>query len=166
MLEKNGVPTQDDIKKRMPPEARLKKGPVAMIECFQNIPCNPCSTACRRGAIQEFSDINDLPKINHDICNGCGLCISRCPGLAIFVIDETYSEAEASISLPYEFLPLPGAGDRVYLLNRSGKIVGTGTVLKVRNGKYEDKTPVVTVSVPKSLTMVVRNIRVEGGELA
>ena len=107
MLEKNGVPTQDDIKKRMPPEARLKKGPVAMIECFQNIPCNPCSTACRRGAIQEVSVINDLPKINHDICNGCGLCISRCPGLAIFVIDETYSEAEASISLPYEFLPLP-----------------------------------------------------------
>ena len=51
-------------------------------------------------------------------------------------------------------------------MNRSGKIVGTGTVLKVRNGKYEDKTPVVTVSVPKSLTMVVRNIRVEGGELA
>ena len=163
MLEKNGVPTLDDIKKRIPPEKRLKKGAVAMIECFQNIPCNPCSTACKRGAIQEFSDINDLPQINFDVCTGCGLCISRCPGRAIFVIDETYSPEEAAISLPYEFLPLPEKGDRVDLLNRSGQKVGIGTVLNVRNGKYEDKTPVVKVAVPKDMIMVVRNIRV-GGE--
>lgn len=162
MLDKNGVPTQDNIEKRIPPESRRKMGAVAMIECFQNIPCNPCSTACKRGAIQEFSDINDLPKIDYDICNGCGLCISRCPGLAIFVIDETYSDAETSISLPYEFLPLPEARDQVDLLNRNGEKVGTGTVLKVRNGKYEDKTPVVIVAVPKRFSMVVRNIRVEG----
>jgi Fe-S-cluster-containing hydrogenase component 2 len=100
--------------------------------------------------------------VNFDNCNGCGLCISKCPGLAIFVIDETYSETQATVSLPFEFLPLPHEGEEVDLLDRSGKKVGKGKVLKVRNGKYEDRTPVITVAVPKELSMVVRNIKVGG----
>ncbi|WP_422446812.1 4Fe-4S binding protein [Thermoanaerobacterium sp. DL9XJH110] len=164
MLSKNGIATADDLISRMPPAERRKKGPVVMIECFQRIPCNPCFTACKRGAIQEFKDINDTPTVDYDKCNGCGLCISKCPGLAIFVIDETYSENEATVSLPFEFLPLPLEGEEVDLLDRSGKKVGRGKVLKVRNGKYEDKTPVITVTVPKELSMVVRNIKVGGDE--
>ncbi|MDI3480948.1 MAG: hypothetical protein PWQ97_603 [Tepidanaerobacteraceae bacterium] len=164
MLKTCGIPTEEELASRIPPKDRRKKGPVVMIECFQKIPCNPCFTACKRGAIQKFEDINDLPSIDFDKCNGCGLCISKCPGLAIFVIDETYSEDEATVSLPFEFLPLPREGEEVDLLDRSGKKVGRGRVLKVRNGKYEDRTPVITVTVPKGLSMVVRNIRV-GGDL-
>lgn len=162
MLAVNGIPTAEDLATRIPPKERLAKGPVVMIECFQNIPCNPCTKACKHNAIQPMKDINELPTINFDNCNGCGLCVSKCPGLAIFVIDETYSETEATVSLPFEFLPLPEAGQEVDLLDRAGKKVGRGKVLKVRNGKYEDKTPVITVIVPKELSMVVRNIRVGG----
>lgn len=162
MLCTKGIPTTEDLATRIPPEERRRKGPVVMIECFQKIPCNPCYTACKHGAIQKFEDINDLPSVNFDNCNGCGLCISKCPGLAIFVIDETYSETQATVSLPFEFLPLPHEGEEVDLLNRSGKKVGKGKVLKVRNGKYEDRTPVITVAVPKELSMVVRNIKVGG----
>lgn len=162
MLATDGIPTAEELAPRIPPAERLKKGSVAVIECFQKIPCNPCFTACKIGAIQEFKDINDLPAIDYEKCTGCGLCISKCPGLAIFVVDETYSETEATVSLPFEFLPLPAEREEVDVLDRSGKTVGRGKVIKVRNGKYEDRTLVITVAVPKELSMVVRNIRVGG----
>ncbi len=34
------------------------------------------------------------------------VCVSNCPGLSIVVVDETYSEKEALVKIPYEFLPL------------------------------------------------------------
>lgn len=158
MICKTGVPTKEDLQKVVPSAERLAKGPVAVIECFQSIPCNPCYTACKRGAIKEFRDINDLPEIDHDLCNGCGLCVSKCPGLAIFIIDETYSEKEALVKLPYEFVPLPKEGDTVKAMDREGRVVGEARVVKIQNGKYEDRTPVISVAVPKELSMVVRNI--------
>ena len=51
MLGKTGVPTMEDVKGITPPEDRLNRGPVAVIECFQKIPCNPCYTKCISGAI-------------------------------------------------------------------------------------------------------------------
>ncbi len=160
MLEKTGVATQKDLEKVMPSKERLKKGPVAVIECFQRIPCNPCYTSCKVGAIKELvEDINDIPELDEDKCIGCGLCVSKCPGLAIFIVDETYSKDEAKIMLPYEFLPLPEEGQIVDALNREGKVVGKARVLQVKNGKYEDKTPVISIAVPKRLSMEVRNIR-------
>lgn len=159
MIEKTGVPTPQDLWKVFPPKERLEKGPVAIIECFQQIPCDPCYTACKKEAIQEFEDINDLPQIDFEICNGCGLCISRCPGLCIFIVDQTYSEKGVLIKLPFEFLPLPEEGEEVDALNRKGEVVSKAKVVKVQNGRYEDKTPVISILVPKELSMEVRNIR-------
>ena len=61
MLEKTGVPTKENIESVTPSKERLSKGPVALIECFQEIPCNPCYTSCKKGAIKELIDINDRP---------------------------------------------------------------------------------------------------------
>jgi len=47
MLEKTGIATQEMVMNVFPSIERINKGPVAVIECFQNIPCNPCQTACR-----------------------------------------------------------------------------------------------------------------------
>ena len=132
MLSRTGVATIDDITSILPPEERMKQGPVAIIECFQNIPCNPCATSCAKKAIKEFSDINDRPVIDYDKCNGCGTCISNCPGLAIFVVDETYSDQEALIKIPYEFTPLPSKGQSVDALDREGNKVGKARVVKVQ----------------------------------
>mgnify|MGYP005837658571 CR=1 FL=1 len=162
MLEKTGVPTAADLAGVIPPPERLAKGPVAVIECFQRIPCNPCAAACRQGAIREFADINDLPAIDFEKCNGCALCVSRCPGRAIFVVDETYAANEAVVKLPYEFLPVPAKGEEVALLNREGKVVGRGRVERVQGAGSKDRTLVVWVAVPKELSMEVRHIRAGG----
>jgi Fe-S-cluster-containing hydrogenase component 2/bacterioferritin-associated ferredoxin len=156
MLEKTGVATEQDLAAVIPPKERLAKGPVAVIECFQRIPCNPCQTSCKRGAIKEFEDINDTPEINFDICNGCAVCVSNCPGLSIVVVDETYSDTEALVKIPYEFLPLPEEGSYVTGLDREGKPVCRSKVVKVLNSKAMDKTPLVSLAVPKELSMTVR----------
>ena len=156
MLEKTGIPSRENIEAAAPSAERRKKGPVAVIECYQKIPCDPCGTSCRRGAIKEMADINDTPELNEEKCNGCGVCVSNCPGLAIFVIDESYSETEALVSLPYEFLPLPAEGQYVTGLDREGKPVCRARVIKVMNAKSMDRTPVVSLAVPKELSMTVR----------
>ena len=96
----------------LPPKEQWekKKGGYVVIECPKRIPCNPCYTSCPTGAVLPFEDINDTPKIDYSKCTGCGICVSRCPGLACFVIDMTYAEDKAVIKLPYELLPLPERG--------------------------------------------------------
>ncbi len=161
MLAQNGIPTAEDLAQVMPSAERLAKGPVAIAECFQNIPCDPCYHSCKQGAIKPFDDINERPQVDHDKCNGCGMCLMRCPGLAIFVVDETYSENEALVKIPYEFLPLPKPEQVVDAVNRAGKVVGEARVVKVQSGKGMDGTNVVWLAVPKNLSMEVRHFKLK-----
>jgi len=161
MLSQTGVPTIEDLDKVFPSDERLNMGPVAIIECFQNIPCNPCYTACNRNAIKPFKDINDLPNINHQECNGCSLCMSKCPGLAIMVLDMTYNDTEALIKIPYEFLPLPNSKDIVMGLDREGKYICDVRIEKVLNVKSLDRTPIISIAVKKEFAKIIRNIRME-----
>ena len=111
MLIQTGIPDKEAIEAVTPDETRFLKGAVAIAECFQKIPCNPCTKACVKKAIHIEPDINETPKIDFDVCNGCGACMLKCPGLAIFIVDKTYSSTEALIKLPFEFLPLPKKGE-------------------------------------------------------
>ena len=151
----DGVLEIEDV--QVPTEERFQEGPVVVVECVQEIPCNPCVDACSRGAITIEGSINDLPEVDFDRCNGCGLCIANCPGLAIFLVDKTYDEKKALMGLPYEFLPLPETGERVVLLDRTGEVCGEGEIVKVRNAKVQDRTPVVFLAVDKPLAMTVRH---------
>lgn len=162
MLNKTGIPSAEDLKKVYPSEERMRKGPVAIIECFQEIPCNPCTEACKQGAILPMKDINDLPEMEFDKCNGCGVCISRCPGLAIFIVDRSYSPTEAIVRIPYEYVPLPEPGEKVVCLNRAGEEVGCFEVKKVQSGGKKNMTYTIWLIVPQELCMEVRNIRLGG----
>jgi len=142
-----------------PPKEKLSRGPVVVIECTEEIPCNPCETVCKRGAIFVGEPITNPPRIDPEKCNGCGLCIPTCPGLAIFLVDVTYSENEAAISFPYEYLPLPTEGDEVEVVNRKAKVVCKGELLRIRNPKSYDHTPVLTIAVPKKYIDEVRGIK-------
>jgi len=159
MLERTGIPTENDLGKVIPDKKRLAQGPVVIIECFQKIPCDPCAISCKLGAIKPFKDINDLPQVDFDKCTGCGICISSCPGLAIFVIDMNYSEGKSLIKLPHEMLPLPEKGEDVYALDRAGSILGKAKVVRVL--KIKNKTNIISLEVPKSMAMKVRSIKVE-----
>jgi len=152
-----GILEIDDI--AVPPEERLVKGPVAVIECVQNIPCNPCVDACPKGAITIQGSINNVPKIDFEKCNGCSICIANCPGLAIFLVDKSFEKNRATVGMPYEFTPLPQPGEKVILLNRAGEACGEGEVIKVRNAKAQDRTPIVFMAMDPELTMEVRFFR-------
>lgn len=149
---KTGVLTDEQIQK-LTPEL---KGKIAVIECVEDIPCDPCVTACPTGALVLESMV-DIPELIPEKCEGCGLCIAECPGLAIFVIDFDYAADAAVVMLPYEFVPVPKKGEIIDVLDREGKKCGEGEVIKVRT--HKNKTTVISVKVPKGLAMSVRNVR-------
>jgi len=161
MLTSTGIPTKEDLAAVTPSGERFSRGPVALAECFQKIPCNPCADACKRNAIV-LKDINDLPKVDFEKCNGCGTCILQCPGLAIFVVDKTYSESHAVVRLPYEFLPIPQKGQKACGLDRTGEERGWFEVVKVISGGKKNKTVVIWLAVPQDLAMEVRSVRAGG----
>ena len=144
-----------------PSEERIKKGPFPIIECIEKIPCNPCETGCRRGSIKIGKNIVDLPKIDFNLCNSCGVCIVRCPGLAIFMADlrdENYAE----LSIPWELLPLPKKGDKFDGLDRKGEKVCAGEIVSVK--KMKGKTHIVTGKFPKEFIKEVRHFKIVKGE--
>ncbi|MBM3315129.1 4Fe-4S ferredoxin [candidate division WOR-3 bacterium] len=159
---RTGVLAEAGLRRRVgvPSPQRLRLGPVVVVECVERIPCNPCAYACPRGAITLEGELTNLPKVDFSKCNGCTMCIARCPGLAIFVVDATHSREKATVALPYEMLPRPRVGQRVAVLDRAGRPVGTGRVVKVLDARALDRCAVVTVAVPKRLWNRVRGLRV------
>ena len=149
--ERTGILTVKNLQK--PSKEHLCKG-VAILECVQEIPCNPCVDSCPVHAIS-MKDVNAPPVNDFDRCIGCTKCVGVCPGLAIFVVkvkDDT-----AWVTLPYEFVPSPKVGNVVKALDRAGSIQGDAVVTKVVK---QGKTLVLTIEIESRLAMDIRNIKV------
>jgi Fe-S-cluster-containing hydrogenase component 2 len=147
------------IKKKiaMPSKERLEKGPVVIIECDEDIPCDPCVESCKIKAIAKES-LTAAPIVDYEKCTGCGLCVASCPGLAIFVVDCS-REDKALVYIPYEMLPVPQKGDKGDALDRCGEKIGSAEVAKVRKGTRG--TTILGILVEKNLAMNVRSIRIQ-----
>jgi Fe-S-cluster-containing hydrogenase component 2 len=149
--EKTGILSSKDL--QIPSEKQLEKG-VAILECVQEIPCNPCVESCPVHAIS-MKDINAPPVNDYEKCIGCTKCVGVCPGLAIFVIKII--DTKALVTLPYEFVPVPKVGETVQALDRTGSVRGDALVKKVIK---QGKTMVITIEIDRDLAMDIRNIRV------
>ena len=155
-VRKMGYLEFEDIPEDMfPSEERMKEGPSPVIECTEKIPCNPCETSCPKGAIKIGENIVDLPKIDYHLCSGCGICVIKCPGLAIFLAE--LKEGSARLSIPWELMDIPEAGGKFDGLNRKGEKVCEGEIVAVR--KMRDKTHIVTGKFPGEFIKEVRHFK-------
>jgi len=139
------------------PGVTHKAGIHPVMECTQNIPCNPCQDACPKHCIKIGEKITSLPAVEESVdCIGCGMCVASCSGQAIFLVDETYEDGFATVTIPYEFLPLPEKGAKGKGIDRSGKAVCEAEVLSVKTAKAFDKTNLLTMKVPAEYAMKAR----------
>lgn len=136
-------------KDKWPSEERLKKCPVVIIDCPEEIPCNPCETICPFGAIKVGEPITNIPILDEKKCTGCGRCIAVCPGLAISVMNYNYSRSETTLTVPFEFLPLPEKGEKIIAVDIKGKYAAEGEIIKVVSPEKNNRTSLITFSFPK-----------------
>ena len=91
--------------------------------------------------------------------------MAQCPGQACFLVDMSHEEYD-TVTLPYEYYPLPEKDQEVYGLSRDGKYVIKAVVVRIVLTKKNDRTAVIEVKVPKGYGMKVRNISVDGKRIA
>ena len=158
---KTGFLTEEELEDSpgVPTAERRRKGAVAVIECMEDIPCNPCESSCNVDAIKVGDDITNLPHLDGDKCVACETCVYICPGQAIFMVDESLADNKATVMMPYEYRPMPKEGDVVTALDRAGQPLGDATVTKVRQTKRMDETATVTIEIPREWSMKARAFR-------
>lgn len=122
----------------LPLPARMMEKPFVVTDCLYGFACNPCTFACKYGAISK-SSTSTVPCVDYDKCIGCMACVSQCPGLAIF----GYDLARGILFLPVEYEVKEGAG--VYLVDNSGQKKAEGILEKLL--KKPNKTNVARVKV-------------------
>ena len=77
------------------------------------------------------------------------------------IVDGSKSPDTVELRIPYEFLPLPEAGEKVIGLDRAGQPICEAKVIRVMNPPSFDRTPVVTLEVPRAYLYDFRNFRRE-----
>jgi len=118
-----------------------------VVECYQRIPCDPCEAACPTGAIRVGPDPTALPTVEPARCTGCLRCVWACPGMAIFVVRPGPEPGEATIAIPWEWLPLPKAGTMGRGCDRAGRSVCKARVVRVLPPREAGQTAVVELAV-------------------
>lgn len=124
---------------RKPSAERMAEKGFVMADCLFGFACNPCSFACKHGAITK-SSTSAVPIIDYDKCIGCMDCVSQCPGLAIF----GYRTAKKQLYLPIEYAVTEGS--EVFLVDDNGAKVGEGKIDKVLMKPNKTNVAVVTAS--------------------
>ncbi len=140
----------------------LGKGWKPMIHCYQEIPCNPCTTVCPQDSIHltgRTGTIMDLPEFTPK-CIGCGFCVLICPGLAITLARPSKKDGIAELVLPHEFEHNFKPGDKVRLRGVEGSDLCEGLVKTARYNK-KHRTSLITLEVPVDLATQAVGILVQ-----
>ncbi|MGB9724021.1 MAG: FAD-dependent oxidoreductase, partial [Chloroflexia bacterium] len=147
-----------------------ESGVFPVLHCLQEIPCDPCVTACPRGLIHIEGDIRRTPTFVVEDpkkgCTGCGRCVIRCPGLAITLVDYRRDAEYPTVTLPYEFLRESlEVGDRVTVLDTEGHVLGEVEVIGVQARQANDRTIAVQVRAPREYARRIAGLRVQREEV-
>ncbi len=135
-----------------------KNNLVAVIDCPQQIPCNPCETACPFGAITVGADISGQPVLAEEKCRGCGLCVAACPGIAIRLLGPGPKPGLATVVIPHEYLPLPALGAQVNLADENGRPLGQGEVVKLWQPLRGDPTWLLHIVAEQAIARQTRGL--------
>jgi len=143
-----GYNTRTELEERgiFPPDELLKSKRLAVIECIEDIPCNPCEEACRFKGIHKET-FTKPGQVDWENCNGCAACLLACPGLSVFLME--IRNGKGYVTLPYEIMPTPEIGNNAELMNRAGEVIGQGKIVAPTYKALGDATPrwVVTVEM-------------------
>lgn len=136
-----------------------------VFHCFQEVPCNPCTSVCPEGAIRTQRDeITGLPYlVEPGLCKGCMSCVYVCPGLAVTLVDYRKDPERPTVTFPYEiWREKVEQGKEVPVTNEEGAVIGFYPVEKVlSNSRKFPGTLLVQVRMDKQAAKAAAGIWVQ-----
>ena len=137
-------------------------GVFPVFHCFQEIPCNPCTSVCPVNLIKtKDDDITKQPYLTDDnLCKGCLNCVAVCPGLAITLVDFRLNPLKPIVTVPCELLNDDiKEGRTVFLADIDGAKIGEGIIVKIRSmpNKYR-ATSLVQIETDKNIATKIAGI--------
>ncbi len=129
-----------------------EEGVFPVFHCFQEVPCNPCTSVCPQHAIHTENDtITGLPYFtDSEDCTGCASCVAVCPGLSVTLVDYRKDPEHPLVILPYEvWREKVAVGRKVPVTDVDGAILGYYAVEKVKTRKKYPGTLMVHIRVDR-----------------
>ena len=152
--------------RRKPP--RKEDGVFPIFHCYQEVPCNPCTSVCPVGAVKTKDDkITGLPYIDDlDACTGCASCLAVCPGLSVTMVDFREDPAHPLVTLPYEvWRDKVKVGQKVPVTDIDGAILGYYPVEKVSSRRKYPGTLLVRLKVDRAVAKIAVGIWVQENQI-
>ena len=139
-------------------------GVFPLFHCYQEVPCNPCTSVCPVGAVKTEGDkITGLPyMVDLDLCTGCAGCVAVCPGLSVTMVDYRQDRQHPLVTLPYEiWRDQVRLGEKVPVTDIDGAVLGYFAVEKVNVRRKYPGTLLVQVRLDKAVAKAAVGIWVQ-----
>jgi len=108
------------------------------LECINFCPVNKSGAKC---IVLGEKDMNQIAVIDENLCNGCGICVKKCPFDAITIVNLAQELGELKVhqyginSFRVYKLPAPKKESVVGLLGRNG--IGKTTIVNILSGSLK-----------------------------